>query len=378
MAGTQGRRAWGWIRRLPNRGRPYHASYIWPPQSGQRHNAPTTFRAKIDAEGWLSNEKRAIEQGTWVAPAVRSAAHSARLITLAEYGAQWIEQRSLKPRTKSGYEDLLRLHITPTPLGKLPVAAVTPHAVRTWHANLGDDHPTRNKHAYGLLHAILKTAFIDEILPSNPCHVSRAMNVTRKREPVILTVKELATLADTVPERLRALVLISAWCGLRWGEVIELRRKDIGDGAEVITVARGATHRGECRVDTPKSNKIRSVVVPPHIRADIKHHLDTFVAKDDEALVFPAVRGGKCKHLNDKVFRADITTALEGIERTGMRIHDLRHFAGTMASSVGSLTETMARLGHSTAKASLMYQGRVSGADMALAVELSRLAESTG
>ncbi len=131
MAGTQGRRAWGWIRRLPNKGRPYHASYIWPPQSGQRHNAPTTFRAKIDAEGWLSNEKRAIEQGTWVAPAVRSAAHSARLVTVSEYGQQWIEQRSLKPRTKSGYEDLLRLHITPTPLGKLPVAAVSPHAVRT-------------------------------------------------------------------------------------------------------------------------------------------------------------------------------------------------------------------------------------------------------
>jgi hypothetical protein len=31
----------------------------------------------------------------------------------------------------------------------------------------------------------------------------------------------------------------SAWCGLRWGEVIELRRRDIDDICEVITVARG-------------------------------------------------------------------------------------------------------------------------------------------
>jgi hypothetical protein len=112
------------------------------------------------------------------------------------------------------------LHIAPTPLGRLPAAAVTPLAVRTWHASLGDEHPTRNKHAYGLLHAVMKTAVIDEILPST---------------------------------------------------VIELRRKDIGEGAEVITVARGATHRGECRIDTTKSGKIRSVVVPPHVRSHIKH-----------------------------------------------------------------------------------------------------------
>lgn len=374
MAGKQGRNGWGWVRRLPSKR--YQASYCHPPMTRQRHYAPTTFTAKLDAQAWLAGERRLIEHGTWQAPAVRAAACSARHITVAEYGAQWIEHRSLKPRTKQGYEDLLRLHITPTPLGKLPVAAATPHAVRTWHANLGTEHPTRNKHAYGLLHAIMRTAVTDEILTSNPCHVSRAMNVSRKREPVILTVGELAAVAGAVPERLRALVLISAWCGLRWGEVIELRRNDIGEGCEVITVARGATHRGECRIDTPKSGKIRSVVVPPHIRADIKHHLDTFAGESAESLVFPPARGG-C-HLNDKVFRSDIAPALDGIGRSGMRIHDLRHFAGTMAASVGSLTETMARLGHSTAKASLMYQGRVSGADMALAVELSRLATEPG
>ena len=39
-------------------------------------------------------------------------------------------------------------------------------------------------------------------------------------------------------------------------------------------------------------------------------------------------------------------------------IHDLRHFASTMSARVGNLVETMQRLGHSTAKASLIYQGR--------------------
>ena len=163
------------------------------------------------------------------------------------------------------------------------------------------------------------------------------MNVQRKREPVILSVAELATLADTVPERVKALVLLSSWCGLRWGEVTELRRKDFDNDAEIVFVGRGVTHRGECRIDWPKSGKPRAVVIPPHIRADVKHHLDVFVANDAEALVFSPQRGG-C-HLNDRVFRDAIAKPLKDIKRSDLRIHDLRHFSGTMTARVGNLAE---------------------------------------
>ena len=54
-----------------------------------------------------------------------------------------------------------------------------------------------------------------------------------------------------------------------------------------------------------------------------------------------------------------LAPALESIGREGVRVHDLRHFAGTQTARVGSLVETMERLGHSTASASLLYQQRV-------------------
>ena len=57
-----------------------------------------------------------------------------------------------------------------------------------------------------------------------------------------------------------------------------------------------------------------------------------------------------------------------------MRIHDLRHFAGTQAARVGNLPETMARLGHSTPKASLIYQGIARGRAEEVAAALSKLA----
>jgi integrase len=366
MACTKGSRGWGHIRKLPS-GR-FQASYI---HELVRHTAPLTFSTRPRAEGWLADERKLIELDTWTSPRSRAAARTARVITVGEYAALWIKDRPVKARTRLMYESLLAHHIKDK-LGALPIDKLTPDRVRSWYSGLGTKHTRRNSHVYGLLHAVLATAVKDRLLQANPCQIERVMNPQRKREPVILTVPEVAALAGAVPERLKAAVLVSAWCGVRWGELIELRRRDIDVDGEVLYVGRGVTHRGECRIDTPKSGKPRAVVIPPHIRTDLKHHLDVFAEKGAGGLVFPPQRGG-C-HLNDKVFRDAIAKPLKDIGHEDLRIHDLRHFAGTMTARVGNLAESMARLGHSTVRASLLYQQVVSGRDAEIAAALSALA----
>jgi integrase len=364
MAGTKGRRGWGWLRKLPS-GR-WHASYIGPDLA--RHNAPGTFGQRMDGEHWLSDERRLIDQGIWTSPTVRAARRKAKALTLGDYAEKWIEHRNIKPSTRIEYRRLMAGPLAP--LAAVELRHISADTVRSWFASLPDT-PRRNSHAYGLLHAVCATAAADELIAANPAVIKGVMNPPRRREPVILTPAELAAAADGIePERLRALVLVSAWCGLRWGEVIELKRKDIGKGCEVILVSRAATHRGKgCRVDTPKSGKARAVVVPPHIREDLKDHLAQHVDKEPGALVFPALRYG-C-HMRDSVFAKHFAKA---VGRDDVRIHDLRHFAGTQAARVGSVTEVMDRLGHSTPRASLMYQGLASGRPRELAEALSKLA----
>lgn len=368
------RRSWGKLRKLPS-GR-WQASYVGPDKN--RHAAKSTFTAKIDAEGWLRDERRLVEHGGWTPPAQREAERLAGGITLAEYAEQWIAQRPLKARTRIGYESTLALHIAKTPLGRLPLRNLTGAAVRSWYAGLDATKPTARAHAYQLLHAILATAVADELLPANPAHIARAMAAPTKRQPVILDAAEVAALAASIKLALRALVLIAAWCGPRWGELIELRRKDIGKDCATITIARGVTHRqGKCRPDTTKSGRGRAVVVPPHIRPALVEHLKTNVDKAPESLLFKPSRGG-C-HLNDRVFREHYNAALDKIGRDGEKlprptIHDLRHFAGTSAARVGNLRETMDRLGHSTVKASLRYQSIAAGRDAEVAAALSKLA----
>jgi len=368
MSGKKGRRGWGWIRRLPSKR--WQASYVGPDLI--RHRAPTTYTAKMDAEHWLAAERRLIERGEWTPPSYRAAVKQAKAITLQQYADTWLEQRDIRPRTRTQYEALLRDHINPI-LGQVPLRNINPETIRAWYAATLKDKPTYRSHAYRLVRTIMGTAVTDGLIEANPCHIPKAATAKTNHKADILDVADVAKLADTIDAKYKALILISAWCGLRWGEVTELRRKDV-DG-DVIAVARGVTHtKGACNIDTPKSGRIRAVVMPPHIRDDVQHHLDTFVAKDGESLLFPADRS--C-HLSARTFRRYFTGALKTIGHKRIRPHDMRHFAGTQAARVGNLPETMAFLGHSTITASLRYQGIVSGRDAAMAEALSKLATVT-
>jgi len=371
MAGRQGRRGWGWIRKLPS-GR-WHASYIGPDLA--RHNAPTTYTARMDAEAWLAAERRLIERDQWSSPNVRAAAQTARGISVTDYLTHWIAQRPhISDGTRYAYANNLRVHIAPKPLGALPLSAVTSAAVRSWYASMDASKPTARAAVYSMLRTALGTATSDGVFTTNPAIIPGASTQSTTRQPIILTVPELAELAGGVPERLRAWVLIAAWCGLRIGEALELRRSDISDDVTVINVSRGHRHvGGKCIIKSTKSGKARNVIVPPHIRADLKHHLDAHTAPGPNALLF-APTNGRC-HLSDDTVRAAMAPTLARIGKPNMVIHDLRHTTGTLTARVGNLRETMDRLGHSTVRASMIYQQMVDGRDAEVAAALSELAE---
>jgi integrase len=282
--------------------------------------------------------------------------------------------------TLLSFTSIFSNHIEPK-LGGIAVGNLTPATIRNWYAATLTDRPTYRAHSYGLLKSILETAVKDGLLAANPCQIPGAGSVRSKTQAVIPTVEQLTEIAEKIEPKFRALILISAWCGLRFGEVTELRRRDIGENCEIISVTRGATHRtakqagpggDRCMISTPKSGKGRTVVVPPVFRADIKHHLSRYVCPDSESLLFAPIRGG-C-HLSDKVVRDALAPALKSVGLHHVRIHDMRHFCGTQTARVGNLVETMGRLGHSSVGASLRYQHLVNGRDVEIAEALSALA----
>lgn len=367
------RRSWGTIKKLQSGNfRPeYTHEYdgIRRVYSSAEHGAPATFSTKLDADHWLSTIRRSIELGTWTPPGTKQD-HGG--VTVRDHATRWLAERRLKPTTREDYGDMLRLFVYPV-LGDLKLTAVTPQTVRTWYAAL-DTGPVRKAHTYSLLRTILGSAVDDEILPANPARIRGAGQSKSNREPVMLEPRDIQALADAMPAGLRASALILGWCGVRSGELRELRRRDIRKGATDIRVARGVTYvAGKPIVSTTKSQAgTRTIAVPPHVRPSILGHLDEYVDSGPDALLFADVDGG---HLTEWKYRRQFRLAATSIGRPDLRIHDMRGVALTLAAMTGaSLKEIMSRGGHSTPRAALLYQKLAAGRDAEIADRLSKMA----
>ncbi|WP_338892562.1 site-specific integrase [Rhodococcus sovatensis] len=356
----------GTVQELPS-GR-FRALY-W--HDGRRHKAPTTFTSKVDARGWLSLQQADIIRGKWIEP-TDAAPGRAKRVVFHEYAEEWLAHRDLKPRSREHYRKLLDVQILPG-LGSLPLKSITPDDIRAWYAKLDMATPTLRSHAYGLVRTILATAASDGKIPNNPAHIRGAGSAKRVHKIRPATLPELATLTEAMPEQYRTMILLASWCAMRFGELTELRRKDVDLKDEVVRIRRAVVRvDGQFVVGDPKSEAgSRDVAIPPHLVPVIAAHLKDHVGPGKDALLFPAVNGG---HLQPSTLYRRFYTARAKAGRDDLRFHDLRHSGAVLAAATGaSLAELMGRLGHSTPAAALRYQHVAGGRDKAIAAALSAL-----
>ncbi len=144
--------------------------------------------------------------------------------------------------------------------------------MRNWYSALiTAGTKTQAARAYELLKSILATAVADGRIKSNPCQIRGAASASTGKKTTPPVAADLQRMADAMPDNLRAAIMLAAWTGVRFGELTELRRKDIevvGEGDEttiVVNVSRGVTHvTGQGFVVGPTKSEagVRSIVLP--------------------------------------------------------------------------------------------------------------------
>lgn len=343
-----------------------------------RHVAPWTFESRLDAEAWLTDERRLIVADNWTPPKGRRARSAGP--TLAEFAPGAIERRRVKgeplrERTKALYLSLLDRVILPD-LGERPLRQITPEAVAAWFDSLDRDKPTQRAHAYSLLRTVMGQAVDERILAMNPCQVRGAGRANRKRRIEIATPAQVVEIAANMPPRLSLLVLLACWCSLRYGELAELRRGDVDLERGALNVARAVVRvDGRDLVGKPKSDAgVRQVSIPPHLLPLVAEHLAAHVGRGKDALLFPR-HPGEDRHLMHTELTKIYVKARAAAGRPDLRLHDLRHTGATLAAQSGAtLAELMARVGHSTSGAALRYQHAAQGRDAQIAAAMSRMA----
>jgi site-specific recombinase XerD len=221
-----------------------------------------------------------------------------------------------------------------------------------------------------LLHAIFEMAAEDRIIARNPCRIAGA-GQEESDERAVVPLPVVFKLADTVPVRYRTLILLATFADMRWGELVGLRRENVDlDACEIrITETLAQLDKGGLRPDTPKSRAGRRIVAfPAEIAPEIRWHLERFAEPGKRGFVFVGPKGGQLRRSN---FHRTWEKARTSVGLPDLHFHDLRHTGGTLSATTGAtLKELMARLGHSSVRAALIYQHATRDRDQAIAKAL--------
>jgi len=208
-----------------------------------------------------------------------------------------------------------------------------------------------------LLRAAMSTAVDDGMIATNPCSKIKGAGTTPSSSRPILSAAEVVQLASAIYPRYRAIGLLAAFTGIRFGELAALRRRDL-----VLTPGRGAVHirervyrvGSELDFDKPKSRAGERVVsIPDALAEELELHMEAYTLTDAASFVFTSSKGNV---LTPASLTQTWQKARDAIGRPDVRFHDLRHTGQTLAALAGATqAELMQRLGHSTGTASLIY-----------------------
>jgi integrase len=366
--GRKRARSFGTARRLPS-GR-WQVRYY--DQAGVRHTAPRTFLSKVDANRYLAQVEADLLRGAWTDPRL------ARITFGGWVERWWPTTADLRPGTRTFYDYLLRRLLLPA-FGETPLGRIDAMTVRSWLADLhevGEVTPTTIAKAYRLLRRILNVAVEAGYLPRNPAAIKGA-GLERAAEMRHVSIPQLHALAEAVPGRYRALVLVAGYGGLRWGELVGLRRRRVDlAGARIYVVEQVAEVAGKFIVSPPKTAAGQRVVVLPAVAVTaLAEHLEEYAAAEPEGLVFRSGRGTYLQRSNFS--RLVWRPAVQQLGLDGLRFHDLRHTAATLAAAAGATTkELMERMGHTSSAVALRYQHVMTDRQAAIAAALDGLASA--
>lgn len=332
--------------------------YEKPTGGTKRRQGTATFKKYADAQAFKTQNDAAILTGTYIDP------RAARL-GFGTWAERWLDTRTnLKPKTAAGYESLLRVHILPR-FADTPLNAIDPLDVEAFIAELTDTglSPSRIRQAHQLLSMMLKAAVRSRRIGFNPAEgVSLPRANTRQMK--FIDSDEVARLAKAIPDRYHAWVYVATYGGLRWAELVGLKRKRVNllrrrlHIVETLSDARGELHW----TDT-KNHQTRDVALPGFVVDDLADHLDRYTAPEPDALVFTTDSGTPLRSSN---FRRNVwRRAVSETDLDGLTPHHLRHTCATLLISEGAHPrQVMEQLGHSSIAVTMNTYGKVFPDDM--------------
>lgn len=218
-------------KRLGRDGKPRYTAYYLDIKGKER--SAGTFSNKKDADKeWQKAEAKVAEGRVGDPKRGRQTFERYVLDT-------WLPNHEMEATTRQKYTYAIHKHLIPE-FGELRMVDVLPEHVRQWVATLKKNGvtPVTIKSLMVILSAIFTTAFNDQVTFLHPCKGVKTPPVA-PQPLTIINPEQFNMLYDALPNPdTQLLVETAIETGLRWGELTELRIKDLDFSSRIVTVSR--------------------------------------------------------------------------------------------------------------------------------------------
>jgi integrase len=285
-------------------------------------------------------------------------------LTMATLAEDWIafgiRDRDWKPSTLSDNRSIVNAHINPT-FGSRRPEKITSRQIQDWRDELIEKHGvsrrTANK-ALIVLGAILERGRKHGVVTNAGRDVRKLRDRYDPNQYDFFSPEEVANLvAGATSDQDGAIFLVAAFTGLRMGELIALRWRDVDFQGESLHVY-GSYSLGT--MTAPKSGLARTVPMAKQVLTTLKSHRRRLAYSGREDLVFPGQRG---EYLDNSALRRRYNKALEKAKLRKLRFHDLRHTFGSISINQATIVQVQAWMGHSDIQTTMKYLHHRSRAD---------------
>lgn len=332
----------------------HHGKYRGRYRDASRRLRSKSFTLKADAERWVREEEVALERGSWIDP-------RAAEMTVAEWSERFMSlARRLADTTQQTYRRDLDRYVLPK-FGTYRLGRLHAEEIEEWLLDEIDSGlaPSSVHRHYRTLHRVLEVAVKNKRIAVNPCGGVQPPTVPTRRM-AILDWPQVFELADAVPARYRALIFLAVDAGMRWSELVGLRRSRVDVKACKVEVVEQLIrlNTGEWVWHPPKSEAgVRTIAISPFTARMLAEHMEQFSAPGPDGLVFVNQAGNPliASSFHTHYFKP-------GLSAAGMkcRFHDLRHTSVALAIRAGAHAKTIqVRMGHASITVTLDRYGHL-------------------
>jgi len=313
-----------------------------------------SFRTKKEAQKFLNDTVTDIRDGLFSEPSK---------VTFGEFLTErWLptKQMAVRASTYASYRAMVERHVQPA-LGQIPIQQLTADRLDRFYADLVAKalatKTIRNIHV--LVHRALRDAVRKNLIPRNVADAADPpkLNRANRAEMQTWTPDQLRAFFEGIAShRLAAAYILAATTGMRRGEVLGVRWRDIDFKTRrlhvqqtvlsveyQITIGRPKTLRGERKIALDPET-VRVLKAHRAAQRREKHLLGE--GYRDQGLVFARENG---EPIHPDYFSQTFDRTVKRLKLPKIRLHDLRHTHATLGLAAGIHVKVISdRLGHAT------------------------------